>query len=178
MMMFFFSTTSRPLTQDQPVWSPNCSSDEEDDESIQQRLIIDTDCEEQPITFKNEILEQIQNDLTATPGVSVLPTCSLTDQVDDPTDNELIDDRISNCDWTGFKLVGDNVDKNVRQSFQRIDRMTRSLHYFHSYAVLDRIDLSGLSDHQEVKEIDAYTLLPNSEDLKIMKNAFEVLVSR
>ena len=117
-----FSTTSRPLTPDQPVWSPNCSSDEEDDESIQQRLIIDTDCEEQPITFINEILEQIQNDSTATPGVSVLP--SLTDQVDDPTDNELIDDRISNCDWTGIKLVGDNVDKNVRQSFQRIDRDT------------------------------------------------------
>ena len=98
--------------------------------------------------------------------------------MDDPTDNELIDDRISNCDWTGFKLVGDNVDKNVRQSFQRIDRMTRSLHYFHSYAVLDRIDLSGLSDHQEVKEINAYTLLPNLEDLKTMKYAFEVLVSR
>ena len=71
-----FSTTSRPLTPDQPVWSPNCSSDEEDDESIQQRLIIDTDCEEQPITFINEILEQIQNDSTATPGVSVLPSLS------------------------------------------------------------------------------------------------------
>ena len=30
-----FSTTSRPLTSDQPVWSPNCSSDEEEDKRFQ-----------------------------------------------------------------------------------------------------------------------------------------------
>ena len=47
--------------------------------------------------------------IPATPCRSVCIT-SLVDQVDNPTDNELIDDRISNCDGTGFKLVGDNVD--------------------------------------------------------------------
>ena len=43
---------------------------------------------------------------------------------------------------TGFKIVGDNIDKIVRPSNQRVDHQTRSYHYFHSFAVLDRIDLS------------------------------------
>jgi len=41
--------------------------------------------------------------------------------------------------WSGFKIVGDNIDKNLRRSYQRCDRQTVSLHYFHSCAVGDRI---------------------------------------
>ena len=26
--------------------------------------------------------------------------------------------------WSGFKIVGDNIDKNVRRSFQRLDMQT------------------------------------------------------
>ena len=48
--------------------------------------------------------------------------------------------------WDGFKLVGDNIDKNIRPSEQRIDRQTRSLHYFHSFAVRDRVNFSNTSD--------------------------------
>lgn len=29
--------------------------------------------------------------------------------------------------WTGYVIVGDNVDKNVRRSFQRVDYQTQSL---------------------------------------------------
>jgi len=39
--------------------------------------------------------------------------------------------------WNGFKIVGDNIDKNVRPSFQRAQHQTKSLHYFNSYAVRD-----------------------------------------
>ena len=52
------------------------------------------------------------------------------------------------------------------------------MHCFQCCAVLDHIDFSGLSDYQEEKEISAYTLLPISEDLKMIKYAFEVVVSR
>ena len=45
--------------------------------------------------------------------------------------------------WKGFKIVGDNIDKNVHRSFQRVDFQTRSFYYVHSYAVFDSIDLSG-----------------------------------
>lgn len=39
-----------------------------------------------------------------------------------------------------FKLVGDNVDKTVRRRYIRYDlEGTLSLHYFHTYAICDRI---------------------------------------
>ena len=41
---------------------------------------------------------------------------------------------------TGYKIVGDNIDKNIQRTHQRIDRTTRSLHYFYMCAVKDRVD--------------------------------------
>ena len=43
------------------------------------------------------------------------------------------------AEWTGFKIVGDNIDKTVRPRHMRSDRQAESLHYFHSYAVKDRV---------------------------------------
>ena len=45
-----------------------------------------------------------------------------------------------------FQLCGDNIDKSVKRRYMRCDKGNHSLHYFHSYTALDRIDLSGLSD--------------------------------
>jgi len=81
--------------------------------------------------------------------------------------------------WSGFKIVVDNIDKNLRRSFQRCDRQTVSLHYFHSCAVVDRIDFSHLSDvAPESVVIDPSTILPNAADLDAIKREFQVLVSR
>ena len=52
----------------------------------------------------------------------------------------------------GVKIVGDNIDKNVRPRHQTMEKQTQSLHYFNCFACLDRVDLSGLSDN-------AHTLL-------------------
>lgn len=41
--------------------------------------------------------------------------------------------RQGSSDWKGFKIVGDNVDKNIRPSLQRFNNKTNSLHYFHYY---------------------------------------------
>ena len=38
-------------------------------------------------------------------------------------------------EWKGFKIVGDNLDKNFHRTFQPIDHQTRSFHFFHTYAV-------------------------------------------
>ena len=35
--------------------------------------------------------------------------------------------------WSGFKLVGDNIDKNVRHTYQRLGQETMPLHYFHRF---------------------------------------------
>ena len=67
--------------------------------------------------------------------------------------------------WHGFKLVGDNIDKNVRPSFSRSDRSTQSLHYFHYYAALDRVNLSSFSDATPNTEVDAEKLVINQEDI-------------
>ena len=40
------------------------------------------------------------------------------------------------------------MDWTVTPCSIRADRQTQSIHYFHSYAVRDRIDMSGLSDIQ------------------------------
>ena len=56
--------------------------------------------------------------------------------------------------WCGFKIVGDNFDKNFSQTYQRIDYQTVSRHYFHMYAVKDRVDLSELSDIPRDNVID------------------------
>ena len=58
-----------------------------------------------------------------------------------------------NC-WNGFKLIGDNIDKNIYQSFQRLNYGTKSLHYFHPFALLDRVDFSGLSDEPPKDDIE------------------------
>ena len=36
-------------------------------------------------------------------------------------------------EWFGFKLVGDNIDKNVKPRNIRFSNQTTSLHYFHVY---------------------------------------------
>lgn len=81
--------------------------------------------------------------------------------------------------WNGFKIVGDNVDKNLRRSFQRCDRTTVSLHYFHVCAVRDRVDFSSLSNIRPTDVlIDPITFLPNTADLNSIKEEFQILVSR
>ena len=84
-----------------------------------------------------------------------------------------------NHEWSGFRIVGDNVDKNIRPSFQRCDRQTKSLHYFHSFAVKDRVDFQTLSDATPINPpIDSSKLLPSSEDIAMFKSDAEVLVAR
>ena len=41
----------------------------------------------------------------------------------------------------GFIVVDDNIDKNIRPSFQRENHQTQSLHYFHSYTARNRVDI-------------------------------------
>lgn len=68
--------------------------------------------------------------------------------------------------WCGFKVVGDNLDKNVKPRYMRIDKRTQSLHYFNAYAVKDRVDCSEDStEHQQFPPTcDPQTILPNQDD--------------
>ena len=80
--------------------------------------------------------------------------------------------------WKGFKIVGDNIDKNFRWTFQRIDYQTRSFHFFHSYAVLDRVDLKGVSDLPQPGVIEVKKVLPSEAEVQELKHVFSILVAR
>lgn len=85
---------------------------------------------------------------------------------------------------TQYRLCGDNVDKTVRQRYLRSDSyQTKSVHYFHSYAVADCMDFSNLSEESPFpKPIDANDLasmlLPTIEDDRALRQNFKTLISR
>ncbi len=83
-----------------------------------------------------------------------------------------------------YCLCGDNIDITVKPRFMRTDKhKTTSLHYFHSYAVQNRIDFSDLSETVpmalvvDVHQLAA-SLLPTPDDDVALRNNIAVLVSR
>lgn len=82
-------------------------------------------------------------------------------------------------EWSGFKVIGDNIDKNVRPSFQRLDHRTQSLHYFHSIAVRDRADHSSASISVPTGlPIDRKKFFLSDSDVLSLERDFETLLSR
>ena len=80
-----------------------------------------------------------------------------------------------------FKLVGDNIDKNVKPRDMRADHQTQSLHYFHSFAVKDRIDFSSVPNTLSLinpAEVDLNCCLPSGEDERVLDDNLCVLISR
>ena len=64
----------------------------------------------------------------------------------------------------------------------RSDKQTQSLHYFHSYAVQDRVSCSNLSDIPPSITSTADNViskvLPSNEDDSIIHDEFAILVAR
>ena len=80
-----------------------------------------------------------------------------------------------------YRLVSDNIDKQVRPRDMRSDYQTRSLHYFHTYAVRDRVDLTRISDQKpflDLKTIHLDATLPTSGDKKELQKNFSILFAR
>ena len=83
-----------------------------------------------------------------------------------------------------FKLVGDNLDTSVKARYMRMEgSRNQSLHYFHAFAVLDRISFSHLPDvfpHtclNSPKQL-ALEMLPSTIDDKALSLLFETHISR
>lgn len=83
-----------------------------------------------------------------------------------------------------YKLVGDNIDKSVKTRYMCLEGgHNQSLHYFHCFAVLNRIDFTEFPDVQPQLCLNspdniALTLLPSAEDDQTLKNLFMTHVSR
>ncbi|XP_064385649.1 uncharacterized protein LOC135334421 isoform X3 [Halichondria panicea] len=81
--------------------------------------------------------------------------------------------------WTGFKFVGDNLDKRVKPRYQRADMRGHEGHYFHGFAVRDRIDMCRFSEEKPSRvEPQASELLASSDDVSAYKTELEILISR
>ena len=83
--------------------------------------------------------------------------------------------------WLTFKVVGDNIDKNIQPQDMRLDNQTKSLHYFHVYAVRDRIDLSDYDDtlpSPDISSICIDQLLPSDDDNTNLRANYSILIAR
>ena len=102
-------------------------------------------------------------------------------QVDPTVDQqEGVGEQPGLSEWFGFKVVGDNVDKTVKPRHMRSDRQSQSLHYFHLYAVHDRINLmeSCESPRPVPQNPPLEELLPSPDDHTQLHHNMVTLVTR
>ena len=85
---------------------------------------------------------------------------------------------------TLYHLCGDNLDKCIKQRYMRVGcKKPNSIHYFHSYAVADRVDFNHLCDQviptmqRDAKQLASF-LLPTLNDDAALRNNICVLMSR
>ena len=82
--------------------------------------------------------------------------------------------------WNGFKIIGDNLDKNFRRRHLTFEKQTRSFHFFHYYAVKDRVYLVKMDDKAPERplKINAELFLPTKVDLVSIKSNFSTYIGR
>ena len=104
------------------------------------------------------------------------------DAYTDPTSNSQLELRDHTTAVSPYKLCCDNLDKTGHQRYMRSDSHgTKSLHYFHSYAIADRINFSNLSQEtQPSRHLNSHALalllLPSLEDEEGLKKNFKILI--
>lgn len=143
------------------------NSDESDHESYESQEVCEIESQyEEVVTHDNtDVIDNID-----------VEQCLI--DIDDlgSTTNEA---AVNSQPWRGFKLVGDNLDKNFRRRFQRVDYQTQSFHFFHLYALLDRIDLSQISDDDPKSVmIQVEKVLPDGSDIDLLRKNLSILISR
>ena len=79
---------------------------------------------------------------------------------------------------TTFKIVGDNIDKDIKPRHMRSDYQTRSLHYFHSYAVRDCLNLDSYDDSASAPDQSLELLLPSPDDKQVIRHNMAILIAR
>ena len=125
----------------------------------------------------------ISSDLESASAACTVSHACVIDQAQVEVEREVTTlEARSTVPWCGFKLVGDNLDKTIRRRHQLVNRTTVSLHYFNSFAIRDRIDLSAFDENRPDISLDTSTsaecLLPTKEDLTQLLKNFEVLIGR
>ena len=86
---------------------------------------------------------------------------------------------------TLYHLCGDNLDKCIKQRYMRVGcKKPDSIHYFHSYAVADRVDFNHLCDQviptlqRDAKQLASFLLPTLDDDAALRNNIICGLMSR
>ena len=80
-----------------------------------------------------------------------------------------------------YVIVGDNLDKTISPRYMRSDHQRQSIHSFHMYAALDRVNTLDLSADHPVGDISTTPLtefLPSPADCKVLRENDAVLLGR
>ena len=78
-----------------------------------------------------------------------------------------------------YKFVIDNIDKNVKPSFQRSEFDGKSFHHVHGYSVQDRVNTSVLRDRvPQFRKADPVVMLPSRAEIAAVKDEMVIFVSR
>ena len=80
----------------------------------------------------------------------------------------------------GYRICCDNIDKTCKTQYMCLDQRNKSLHYCHSYAVQNRIDVSQIDDcvvdrMQDVDQISR-SILPSCNDDKTIRDNIAILI--
>ena len=123
---------------------------------------------------QEESIDDHLSDINSSSSVSLAEESSCSFESDNEMSSSIdIDDFLGPPTPVGcthlltYKLVGDNIDKNVRPRDMQSDHQTRSLHYFHTYAVCDRVDISHFSNETSILNVGTIqvdNLLPTNHD--------------
>jgi len=110
------------------------SEAEQQERLVEQSISQDVSSNTLPLNQQDTPVERLRSHGVSRSGLPCQPVSSSRSVTPaGPQLVESISDGSSSV-WNGFKLVGDNIDKNYRQSFHRVDKKTTSIHCFHHYA--------------------------------------------
>lgn len=87
-------------------------------------------------------------------------------------------DQLPGVSFPSFKIFGDNIDKTVKPREETSESHKKSLHYFHSYAVKDRTEVSALQDNPHLPQfegIDVLKVLPRDEDRQTLTQNMTII---
>ena len=79
------------------------------------------------------------------------------------------------------KLVGDNIDHEIRARIQTKDHGNQSIHWTHQYAIKDSVVNPNLDNSKPQKSLDQLQLielLPTPEVQARLKKSWAIIVSR
>ncbi len=79
-----------------------------------------------------------------------------------------------------YRIIGDNLDFYIRVRDLRLDHQNKSIHWFHLYALLDRISCLHLSDtpQKSLSSISNDVFLLAAKELGEIRKSMGILISR